>query len=45
VIIWQALGSHAATSSDKSEKFDASVPENDVSFDGSPSIDQFETMM
>lgn len=31
-----ALGSYATTSSDKSDKFDASVPENDVSFDGSP---------
>lgn len=36
-MIWQGLGSQG-TSSDKGEKFDASVPENDVSFDGSPTM-------
>jgi hypothetical protein len=35
-----AMGSQASTS-DKGDKFDANVPESDVSFDGIPIINQF----
>jgi hypothetical protein len=39
-MIWQAMVSQASTS-DKGDKFDANVPESDVSFDGIPIINQF----